>query len=387
MRLIFLLALTVLTASPFAQAPTLIPYQAIVRDVSGQPMISTPLTARFTIHDATANGPTLWQELQSVSTNALGLFTVQLGSIIELASVNWASGSKFMQVELDLGQGFIEIDNQELLSVPYALHAVNAPDEQQLSVSETGDTLFLDNGGFVIILGISAINNSGGVNIGTTAHTCGAQNVHNASLTNGSMTDQEGNIYKTVVIGTQEWMSENLNTSIYRNGDAIPTNLDDVTWRFTIGGAWAYYNNDASYACPFGKLYNWYACTDARQLCPVGWHVPSDAEWSILTTNLGGVAVAGGKIKTTGNINEATGLWHTPNTGATNSSGFSAAPGGYRGMSGLYSIIGLYGGWWSSSIDDSSCAIYRQLGYASGSADRQYSCFKQAGFSVRCLRD
>jgi uncharacterized protein (TIGR02145 family) len=222
---------------------------------------------------------------------------------------------------------------------------------------------------------------------GTTLHTCGAPNIHNPDLTYGSMTDQQGNVYKTIVIGTQEWMAENLNTSIYRNGDAIPTILDNATWQNTTSGAWVYYNNDPSYACPFGKLYNWYACVDARQLCPVGWHVPTDAEWTILTNYLGGSDVAGGKMKTTGTIEAATGLWYSPNQSATNSSGFSGAPGGYRsGYLGVYYDVGYSGWWWSSSEIDSSNARERNLNYLGDFVDRGGSR-NHNGFSVRCLRD
>jgi uncharacterized protein (TIGR02145 family) len=200
------------------------------------------------------------------------------------------------------------------------------------------------------------------------------------------MTDQQGNVYKTIVIGTQEWMAENLNTSIYRNGDAIPTNLDNGTWQNTTSGAWAYYNNDVSYACPYGKLYNWYACVDARQLCPVGWHVPTNAEWTVLTDFLGGEAVAGGKMKTTGTIEAATGLWYSPNTGATNSSGFSGAPGGFRDDFGDYFNFGYKGYWWSSSENDTNNAWNRYLNYNNDIANRNVFN-KPYGFSVRCLRD
>jgi uncharacterized protein (TIGR02145 family) len=207
-----------------------------------------------------------------------------------------------------------------------------------------------------------------------TAHTCGTPNVHNPNLTYGTMTDQEGNVYKTIVIGTQEWMAENLNTSIYRNGDAIPTDLDDVEWSVTTSGAWVYYNNDASYGCPYGKLYNWYTCVDARQLCPVGWHVPTDAEWTVLTSYLGGEDVAGGKMKTTGTFS------------ATNSSGFSGAPGGSRYYYGEYYYIGDGGWWWSSSQYDTDRGWYRFL-YSSGGFASRGSDPKRSGSSVRCLRD
>jgi uncharacterized protein (TIGR02145 family) len=369
-----------------AQAPALIPYQAIARNAAGEPLASSTLNARFTIHDGTATGTSMWQELQTVSTSALGLFTAQLGSSVPLTSVNWANGAKFMQVELNLGNGFVDIGTQQLLSVPYALYAGESPDEQQLSVSDIGDTLFLENGGFVIIPGISAANNGGGTTTGSSLHSCGTPNIHNPDLTYGTMTDQQGNVYKTIVIGTQEWMAENLNTSIYRNGDPIPTNLDDATWSSTTSGAWAYFNNDASYACPYGKLYNWYTCVDARQLCPTGWHVPTDAEWTVLTNYLGGESIAGGKMKTTGTIEAATGLWYNPNAEATNSSGFSGAPGGFRFDYGAYNFIGYFGNWWSSSEDDTSYARGWYLDYSFGFA-YSYIGDKQEGFSVRCLRD
>ena len=381
------LALTTLallfSALIFAQAPALIPYQAIARNAAGEPLASSTINARFTIHDGTATGSSVWQELQTVSTSALGLFTVQLGSSVSLAGVNWATGAKFMQVEINLGNGFVDIGTQQLLSAPYALYAGNV----HLNVSTAGDTLFVGSGSFVVVPGISdANNNGGGTTTGTTLHACGTANVHNPDLTYGTMTDQEGNTYKTIVIGTQEWMAENLNTSIYRNGDAIPTNLDNAAWQNTTSGACAYYNDDPSYACPYGKLYNWYACVDARQLCPVGWHVPTDAEWTVLTNYLGGESVAGGKMKTNGTIEAGAGLWYSPNAGATNSSGFSGAPGGLRSYVGGYYFIGEDVYLWSSSEVGTDLAWFSFLYYGDGFAN-WYNYEKSNGFSVRCLMD
>jgi uncharacterized protein (TIGR02145 family) len=387
MRLSLLILFTLFSVLLNAQAPALIPYQAVARDAAGQALNNATINARFTIHDGAATGAVVWQELQTVTTSALGLFTVQLGSSVPLTGVNWANGNKFMQVEIDLGLGFVDIGTQQLLSVPYALFSSNAQHAENSGngyshVSFTGDTLYFQNGDFVIIPGISQANS---YTTGTTLHTCGGANVHNPDLTYGSMTDQEGNVYKTIVIGTQEWMAENLNTSIYRNGDSIPTNLDDATWQYTTSGAWAYYNNDASYACPYGKLYNWYACVDSRQLCPVGWHVPNYPEWTVLTNYLGGESVAGGKMKTTGTIEAGTGLWYSPNQDATNSSGFSGAPGGFRDYDGPYLSFGQ-GFWWSSSEDDYGNAWGRSLYTETNYAFSEY-LFKVYGCSVRCLRD
>jgi uncharacterized protein (TIGR02145 family) len=266
-----------------------------------------------------------------------------------------------------------------MLSVPYALHAGSV----QVNVSPTGDTLFVGEGNFVIIPGLSEAN---GFTTGTALHSCGAENMHNPDLIYGSMTDQEGNVYKTIVIGTQEWMAENLSTSVYRNGDVIATGLSTSQWTNTVQGAWAYFQNDASKNCPFGKLYNWYACVDARELCPTGWHVPTDADWTVLSDYLGGEAIAGGKMKTLGISDSATGLWSAPNSGATNSSGFSGIPGGYRMLQGPYSNLEFIGYYWSSSDFVTLSAYYRYIIYDDVDLTRATGA-KGNGFSVRCVRD
>jgi uncharacterized protein (TIGR02145 family) len=390
MRFSIFIMFTFFSVLSNAQAPALIPYQAVARDAAGQALNNATINVRFTIHDGAATGAVVWQELQTVTTTELGLFTVQLGSIVPLTGVSWANGTKFMQVEIDLGQGFVDMGTQQLLSVPYALYG-NTAGNGIAGASATGDTLYLTNGNYLIVPGLSAANNGGG----TSAHSCGALSVHNPDLTYGSMTDQEGNVYKTIVIGTQEWMAENLNTSIYRNGDAITTSLDNAAWTSTTGGAWTYYNNDVSYACPYGKLYNWHACVDARQLCPVGWHVPTDADWSLMINFLDPLAnggtnfpnSAGGKMKSIGTIQTGTGLWYSPNQSATNSSGFSGFPGGGRGLFGVYAGMDFGGYWWSSSDTDAfSGAWYRDLGYPNEGVNRSYED-KQRGYSVRCLRD
>jgi uncharacterized protein (TIGR02145 family) len=148
-----------------------------------------------------------------------------------------------------------------------------------------------------------------------------------------TVTDIDGNIYNTVQIGNQVWMSENLKTTRYRNGGQIPNVTDNTAWGNLSTGAWSYYNNDVSNDPIYGKLYNWYT-TLGDTLCPTGWGVPTDAEWTTLTTYLGGSDVAGSKMKTIGN-----GYWNDPNTGAINSSGFSVLPGGYRSNVGSFNGI------------------------------------------------
>ena len=380
MRAILFSFFLLMSAFLSAQAPALIPYQAVARDGEGQTLASSTINARFTLHDATATGTAVWQELQTITTSSLGLFTAQLGGSVPLTAVDWSSGAKFIQVEFDLGNGFIDLGTQQLLSVPFALHAASV----RLNVSNTGDTLFVGDGSYVLIPGISLANNGGSSSI--SEHTCGTTNVHNSNLLYGNVTDHEGNVYKTIVIGSQEWMAENLNVASYADGTPLPEVTDPFEWDELTTGAWCYYNNEANYACPYGKLYNWYACVDARQLCPTGWHVPTDDDWLALTNYLVGVEFAGGKMKTTGTVEASTGFFLSPNADASNSSGFSAIPGGGRYSAGIFNLIGAQACWWSSTAGSATNSWDRYLLYNFGSAYRG-SGAKQFGFSVRCLRD
>jgi uncharacterized protein (TIGR02145 family) len=202
-----------------------------------------------------------------------------------------------------------------------------------------------------------------------------------------TVTDVDGNVYNTVEIGGQCWMAENLATETYRDGSAIPTGLSNGAWATTTGGASAAWNNDPANKVTYGLLYNGYAVTDARGICPVGWHVPTDAEWTELTDHLGGEAVAGGPMKSTGTSVAGTGLWTTPNTGATNASGFSGLPGGVRaGAVGNFGSLGLFGFWWSASESSTGKAWVRLLRYDISSVVRVDYEIK-SGRSVRCLRD
>jgi len=201
------------------------------------------------------------------------------------------------------------------------------------------------------------------------------------SSTEALSTDIDRPARDTIRIGTQVWRSINLNLSRYRNGDKIPQVKDAAAWAALTTGAWCYYNNDPATGAIYGKLYNWYAVHDPRGLAPAGWHVPSDAEWTILTNYLGGEAVAGGKMKETGTTH-----WIAPNTDATNSSGFTGLPGGFRFGNGTFGSIGYSGYWWSSTENNTNDAWFRYLYYGNGYIYRSLN-YKRYGFSVRCLRN
>lgn len=205
--------------------------------------------------------------------------------------------------------------------------------------------------------------------------------VFNPNCSYGTLTDVEGNVYKTVVIGTQRWMAENLRTTHYNDGTPIFYETVDDEWAYMTSEGYCWYNND-SVKCfsTYGALYNWYAVNTSK-LAPAGWHVPSDSEWTVLIDYLGGGYVAGGGIKETDTTH-----WSSPNSGATDSSGFAALPAGFRSVDGVFAEAG-YTGYWSSvtensaNFNDGYCFFYddtRSL--------RTTQC-KNAGFSVRCVCD
>jgi uncharacterized protein (TIGR02145 family) len=198
------------------------------------------------------------------------------------------------------------------------------------------------------------------------------------------VTDIDGNLYHTVQIGTQCWTQSNLKVSNYRNGDNIPTGLSNTAWQNTTAGAYAIYDNNPVNDGLYGKLYNHYAVMDTRGLCPTGWHVPTDGEWTTLETFLGGSSVAGGLLKSTA-IQPAPGGWPSPNSGVTNIYGFSAGPGGLCGNNGLYYVIDDNGYWWSSSVQ--GWGAYSRALLQNSIALHGNFGFQTFGHSVRCLKD
>lgn len=196
-----------------------------------------------------------------------------------------------------------------------------------------------------------------------------------------TVSDYEGNIYNIITIGTQEWMQKNLMVTHYSTGDAISNVTDNTAWSGLTTDAFCWYNNDqAAYKGTYGALYNWYTVIDVRNVCPAGWHVPTDAEWTTLTTYLGGISAAGGKLKESG-----TAHWASPNEGATNETGFTALPGGNRYFNGAFEYTGSIGDWWSFSGTDATMALSRGMYHHIGSVSVD-NHDKRIGFSIRCLK-
>jgi uncharacterized protein (TIGR02145 family) len=390
-----------------AQAPNLFSYQAVVRNVSNQLVLNQQCRVRIHLLPTASSTTALFSEEHLSTTNANGLFSIEIGDGTVLSgnfsAIDWSTGSVFLQSEIDPtgGTNFTISSTQRLLSVPYALYAANSgssiPGPQgpagpqgatgpqgpagaqgvagvmgpqgpapSFSVSETGDTLFLGNGSYLIVPGISAANNTGGGN--------------------GFVSDIEGNLYPVVTIGTQTWMAENLRTAFYCNEESIPLISNTNSWATATTPGYSVYNSDLPSDTLWGKLYNWYAMADSRNICPCGWHVPSDAEFTTLTDFLGTEAIAGGKMKTTGVLENGDGLWTIDNFLATNESGFTAIPAGGRMSNGSYT--GLYqSAWFGVSSENTSTTYWRRyLENLSGGVTRS-SVNKRTGCSIRCVQD
>ena len=248
---------------------------------------------------------------------------------------------------------------------------------------------------FILILSIPTfagncgdVNNDTSINIFDITHLisylymeglepdCGLDNII------GTVTDIDGNLYYTVKIGDQWWMLENLKVTQYRNGDPIPNVTDNGQWGSLSTGAYCNYNNDESKVAIYGRLYNWFAVNDSRNIAPEGWHVPSDAEWQTLIDYLGGNSHSGGKMKDTG-----LDYWLSPNEGATNEGNFTALPSGYRYPDGSqYYGLKYQAHFWSTTESITGNAWTRYLLY-NNIASYRYTSWKENGFSVRCVKD
>ncbi len=377
----------------YSQSPLGIPYQAVMRNADGTVMASSAVSLTFMIHDATATGALVYQESHALTSNVQGLVSCVVGNGVvsqgNFATINWGGGAKFLHVMM----GTTDMGTQQLLSVPYALYSNGVG----VRVSETGDTLTI-GGNSVIVPGISAANANNN-NIPTSGlgavvlpgnNTCADQFINVVGCNGQTSLTYDGRTYDLVEIGGQCWFADNLATDQYRNGDPIPAGLDNTTWQNTTSGAYAIYNNDPANDIIYGKLYNWYTTVDTRGLCPTGWHVPTDCEWMYLEGSLGmpvaDQETAGWRGTNEGGALKATSNWNSPNTGATNSSGFSALPGGYRSIYDYYNAIGGVGYWWSSISTESGLAFRRELANDNTMVSRgNYDC--HFGFSVRCLKD
>ena len=392
-KLFTLLAFIVITILN-AQAPQGFNYQATVRNSSGTLISNQNVYFKFNIMLNSQTSVPVYSEIHYVPTDDMGQVNLIVGqgtpTIGTFTVINWANGTYYLGIELNTGTGYVAMGTTQLLSVPYALYA-NSSGNSEVVTPNLASVLALNNGA----------NN---LQIKNLADPTDGQD----AVTNSFLTTQIANLQSqitalqnptpimlpTVIIGTQTWTTKNLDVTTYSDGTVIPEVTDPNVWQGLTTGAWCYYNNDVANGETYGKLYNWYAVagiwneasikdtSQRKKLAPTGYHIPSENdEWATLTTFLGGFMVAGGKMKET-----LTKHWKYPNTSATNSSGFTGLPGGFRFPDGTFANIGGGGNWWSSSEVDTMLALYRILGYNFGSTNELMSS-KSVGYSVRCLSD
>ena len=362
MRKLFTILLAVfLTATVWAQSPNKMSYQAVIRNSSDALVTNTQIGLEVNIRQGTTSGTVVYTETQTPTTNANGLVSIEIGGGSGFNTIDWANGPYFIETKTDPagGTNYTITVTSQLLSVPYALYA------------KTVETI---TGGDALLARIEALEGKDLLNIGFTD-------------------PRDNNHYNVVKIGTQTWMAENLK---YLPSVVGPGTGSKTTPHYYVYGYNGTNVTDAKATAnytTYGVLYNWPAAMDGEAssttnpsgvqgVCPTGWHLPSDAEWTQLTDYyLGGVSVAGGKLKETGTTH-----WSSSNTSATNETGFTALPGGFRYDYGTFDYIGYYGFWWSATEYFTFHAWYRPMSSGSSSVGSE-GIGKELGFSVRCVRD
>lgn len=347
MKTIFtLIAIMSFCLSLNAQAPQQFKYQAVARDISGNILPDQNVAFRISILEGAVGGTALFVETHNTTTNGFGLISLSIGAGINvsgsIAAIDWSANIYFLAVEMDPsgGTAYVDMGTSQLLSVPYALSAKTAENVDEL------------------IALIEELQLKTGIKV----------------------KDCDGNIYKTVTIGDQVWMAENLRTSIYCDNSPIPNVEDPESWAGLDSGAFCWNDNDsATYEIPYGKLYNWYVIESAN-ICPEGWHVATDADYSELITFLG--TSPGAKMKEVG-----TEHWNSSNTGATNESGFTGLPGMRSDAGEFHADPGKHGLIWTATETDAIGYVWiRRLDSYDSTVDR-YGSLKRDGAFIRCVKD
>ncbi len=390
-----IISATLLSLNLMAQAPQKMSYQAVIRNSSDALVSNQQISMRVSILKDSENGTSVYSETHTATTNQNGLIAIAIGggNLLsgDFSKINWESGIYFIKTETDIkgGTNYSVTGTSQMLSVPYALYALNSQPGPKgdrgdtgpvgpkgdtplinLLVSETGDSLYTKNGNYVIIPGISAKNPKPKPISGYGAN----------------ISDIDGNSYKTVYIGTQQWMAENLKVTKYNDGTIIQNITDGKIWSNLSIAAWCYYNNDTLNNIKYGKLYNWNVVNltnnGNKNVCPVGWHVPTNTEANLLANYLGTYPENEYKIKDKKDWENCT----VYNTFFTNSSLFSAKPAGYRYDSGSFESQGAVTYFLTKSEPANNNYSYHIIVGCSAFGGN-YEAFKQWGSSVRCLKD
>jgi uncharacterized protein (TIGR02145 family) len=418
-KLLSFLILVLFAKTIFGQVPESFKYQAVLRDASGNVRANASVSINITILQGSTTGTQVFLEVHDTITNEFGLVNLEIGSKNPsgFEVINWANGPYFIKVNVD----GIEMGTSQLLSVPYALYAKtaenvfsgdyndleNKPDftgwdtDWTNDVRSTGDITIDGEKNFIGIITVpTPVNAADAANKAYVDQLLIRIEALEALIGDGVFLDtRDNNYYGKIKIGNQTWMAENL---AYLPSVSPSSSGSYSTPYYYVYGYEGTNVNEAkatSNYTSYGVLYNWFAAmagetssnsnpSGIQGVCPSGWHLPSDAEWTQLTDYLGGVSIAGGKLKEAGYVH-----WESPNTDATNESGFTALPGGYcNNDDGIYSGLGNFGGWWSSTINPEpshpTYSFLRAMYYNSGEVG--FDLVKGHminGFAVRCVKD
>ena len=450
-RTLTIFAAVLLTATIFAQAPEKMSYQAVVRDANNDLVTDTQVGMQISILQGAVDGAPVYVETQTPTTNANGLVSVEIGGGTvesgDFTAIDWSAGPYFIKTETDPAGGtdYTITGTSQLLSVPYALYAKRAESirggitetdpvytawnksyndlTDKPNITDTVNAILDTTTQFVRtevdgsvtneIQNLSSVlaegNDAGSTNITNIADPINAQDAATKAyvdalkaqveelqlLTGLRVKDYDGNFYKTVTIGTQVWMAENLKVTHYPNGDTIPLVTDNNAWGDladdNTSDAYCYYNNNANNeADTYGALYtyaaaigdNWQRDNTANQgVCPDGWHLPTVAEWDALMNYLG--TNSGSKLAGNAELWQDGALVQSADFGT---SGFSALPGGDRSASGKFWDLGYWGYWWCADEYREEQAYFRYQWYDHTEGGTEY-WEKSYGLPVRCVKD
>jgi uncharacterized protein (TIGR02145 family) len=376
-RITFTAIFVLITGIAMAQLPQGINYQAIARDNQGQVLADQEVSFHISIIQGETSGPAVYVENHNIATNEFGLVNLVIGQGEDvsgsLSAINWATGPYFLQIEFDAdgGTDYLLIGANQLLHVPYAYHA------SSLTLTSPNGTRY----------GVGVDNDGNLFTFMVEEPPCPE-----------TVIDADGNTYYTLWLAERCWMAENLKTTKYRDGSPIDyPGTNNSAWENNTTGAYAWYNNDISNKDLYGALYNWYAVDNAKDLCPVGWRVPSDEDWNALQDFIPGLDhLKGNKLKSCRQVNSPLGgdcntnlhpRWNEHGTHyGTDEYGFSGLPGGRRVSTGNYQEIGSFG-WWRTSTEISGNNHGKWLGSGSGSIGNQPLIPKNQGLSVRCIKN
>jgi uncharacterized protein (TIGR02145 family) len=357
----------------FAQTPSQFNYQAVLRNAEGAPIANQVTSVKVEILQGSPTGTVVFNETHSVTTSNLGLINLQIGSLENgLGNIEWGTSSHFVRISVN----DVEFGTSQLLSVPYAMHAKTFDgDMQGREIENIADPT--SNQSAASKAYVDVLKNR-------------IDAMEELLLTHFGITDIEGNNYPVVKIGNQYWMAENLKTLAYNDGEAIPLIEFDLDYNPNPAG-YRIYDNIESNKDLYGVLYNWQV-VETEKICPIGWHVPSFDEFYELIDFVGGVSVAGGKLKSKAMVPNAHPRWESPNTGATNEFGFAALPGGV-----VYSSTdtndlyfdgqGYRGQYWTTRVYNEYNSYLIEFTYDSQSVPSTILSSKNVGRSIRCIKD